>query len=267
MKSDLNNKLDNAEKLIKDEKLDIGVFVVFSNVINRSRILLSSRNTSEICAIAEDIDKILNEYMTLAEDAACEIWDRYDDMAPTRYSAPQILRFCVGNISLVERGAVSNPEWSEYFAVLALDQFTSFIEYAKEHASIFKDETHINFSCNLPSIMRVSDAHEALTMAESLDEKARLSSEIGQLLKEKLMKKTREQTKNAAQHKHKKTNDLLKDLLVFYQNGEFKSMKAAVEAFIEVTPDEEYKHLVSTNRERTLYNGLSNVLKGKRILD
>ncbi|MCU7839177.1 MAG: hypothetical protein KZQ94_07340 [Candidatus Thiodiazotropha sp. (ex Troendleina suluensis)] len=267
MQSDFISMLDDVEKLIKDENLDMGVSIIFSNLINRSRILLSSRSKSEISAIADDIERILTEFMPLAEDAACEIWDRYDDIAPTRFSAPQMLRFCVGNISLHERDVVSNPEWSEYFAVLALDHFTSFVNYAKGHASIFKDENKVIFSCNLPGIMRVGDAHEAITMAESLDEKARLSSEIGQLLKEKIFKKTSKQNKNAAQQKHKKTKTLLRRLEEFYKTGDFKSMKAAVQAFLDTTPESEYNHLAPTNRERTLCNGLSDVLKGKRKLD
>ncbi|MBT3047255.1 MAG: hypothetical protein KME53_09875 [Candidatus Thiodiazotropha sp. (ex Clathrolucina costata)] len=265
MKKDFGKRLKEVEKIVN--KMGIGSSIIFDNILNRSRILLSSRSDSDVNAIAGDIEQILDEYYQLIEDAFSEIWEKYGEVAPTRFSTPQLLRFCVGSIPIEERGVVKDPEWSEYFAVFALDHLARFLDEIKERADIFDDIYEGDYSCDLSCMLIFSDIQEALTMAESLDEGARLSSEISQLLKAKMSKKTSQQNKSAARRKHKKTNDLLRKLVPFYQNGDFKSMKEAVQAFLVDRPEIEYNHLVPTNRERTLYNGLSDVLNGRRELD
>lgn len=265
MRNDFDSRLKICEDLIY--KAETWASVALSNILHRARILLLSRSESELNAIAVDIREIIEEHDSLIDEASCEIWEKYEKRAPTRHSIPQMLRFCVGSVSLEERSVVDSPKWIEYFAVLALDSFIVFIESLNKNTEsqdlLFDDVFHCDISC----LMSYSDAHEAITMAESLDEDEQLSSEIGQLLKAKIVEKTKKQTQTAAQHKHKKTNDLLKELVDYYQKGNFKSMKAAVQAFLKETSEKKYNHLVPTNRERTLYNGLSDVLNGKRSID
>ncbi|MEW8335219.1 MAG: hypothetical protein AB2558_11850 [Candidatus Thiodiazotropha sp.] len=265
MGKDFVSRLKATEQVI--DNAETWPSVAFSNIVHRARILLMSRSDAELNAIAVDIREIIEEYDPLIDEASCEIWEKYEDSAPTRHSIPQSLRFCVGNVSLEERRVIANPKWSEYFAVLALDGFSAFIESVVGQADIFDELLDDDISCHLACLLSYGDAHEAITMAESLDEDARLSSEIGQLLKAKMVKKTSDQNKKNAKSKHKKTKALLRKLVFFYQNGEFKSMKAAVLAFIAATPGDEYNHLAPTNLERTLYNGLSDVLNGKRQLE
>ncbi|MCG7869355.1 MAG: hypothetical protein JAY74_23655 [Candidatus Thiodiazotropha taylori] len=271
MEEDFITRLDAAEEYFgsqgsEDPTVAIQI-LLFVNLIRRARILLSNRTNNELNAIDAYVNSIIEECGPLIDEAACEIWDRYDNEAPTRYTISNMLRFCVGNYPLEKRSPVKNITWSECFAVHALSTFARFVEDLKEQVADIQNIGDEKISCHMSCLMSYGDAQEAISIAESLDEEARLSAEIGQLFKEKLMVKVREQTKNAAQHKHKNTNLLLKKLIVFYEQGDFKSKKAAVQAFLSSIPEDEYSHLVPTNRERTLYVGLLDVLNGNRKLN
>jgi hypothetical protein len=265
MKNDFVSRLTVTEDLIS--KADTTVSVVLSNILHRARILLMSRNETELNAIAIDIRDIIKEYERLIDKAACEVWENYEDIAPTRHSIPQLLRFCVGSVTLDERSVIDNPKWAEYFAVLALDSFNTFVESIKKGTKNYDVILDDGISCHLSCLVHYSDAHEAITMAESVDGDEKLSSEISQLLKTTITEKTRKQTRNAAQCKHTKTKELHNELLNYFQNGKFKSKKAAVRDFIDITPKYKYDHLAPTNLERTLYEGLCKNLKAMQKSD
>lgn len=268
---DFSSRLDAAEEYFGNQDSEdtavIAHILLFVNLIRRAKILLSNRTKNEMNAIDIYVNDIINECNPLIDEAACEIWDRYDDVAPTRYTFTHMLRFCVGNYPLEKRSPIKNITWTECFAVHALSTFISFVMDLKEQEANVQNIGNLHMSCHLNCLTSYGDAHEAISIAETLDEEARLSAEIGRLFKEKMKVKVREQTKSAAQHKHKSTNLLLKKLIVFYKQGDFKSKKAAVQAFLNSIPEDEYSHLVPTNRERTLYIGLLDVLNGNRKLN
>ncbi|MCG8054654.1 MAG: hypothetical protein JAY94_03125 [Candidatus Thiodiazotropha endolucinida] len=87
---DFTSRLDAAEKYFGNQDSEdpavIAYILLFVNLIRRAKILLSNRTKNELNAIDTYVIDITNECNPLIDEATCEIWDRYDDVAPTRSS-------------------------------------------------------------------------------------------------------------------------------------------------------------------------------------
>lgn len=147
--------------------------------------------------------------------------------------------------------------WADYFAVLGLQQFYSSIRALSDDGCVRIDKNPRRFA------MCMMDVAEAVTLAEVMRK---------QLPIEDAVERHQEQTQNyklsrrkAGVARHAKTEEALVALLDYYQTHSFKSYGEAVYAFINESPGL-VEHLTPTNRERTLRENLSKIVRGERQL-
>jgi hypothetical protein len=151
---------------------------------------------------------------------------------------------------------IPNMEWHEVFATLAitlLDQALDDEAYYgqwKDHNDWLHEYRILNHASTW-----IVEAIEAVTIAEGL---LNYKSSI----KEEKAKLSARNTKAAIQ-KHKKTNDTILEMEKMYLSGNYKSIRNIAQIYSENNPSK-VKHLAPYNMLRTLAEGLSNHIKGKR---
>ncbi|MES9933552.1 MAG: hypothetical protein ABW162_12130 [Candidatus Sedimenticola sp. PURPLELP] len=237
----------------------------YYDVVRRCNMILKDKTPPEIDEIALDVREILDENIDLIDDIVNDIWSKGEESI-TRFSIPRMLWLCVDIIDLETRESIGTPAWNEYFAVLALKRFMNFAEAVKRSSPETSQGSSKKQQWFFGSGIALADAVEAVTLAESLSTNPDSISQIKEELKAKLLQKQTERVRRAAVVRHEGTNTLLRDLVAFYDQGDFRSYRQAVVEFLEKTPEGRYKHLVPTNRLRTLAEGLSQVKRGKRTL-
>lgn len=233
------------------------------NITRRARKILTHRTREEIYKAAKILDEIahmdsdedqLEELIYLAkrEEAGEEI------EVPT--TPAKILAYYIEKTGLTENPEFPNAKPEEYFAALAL------ASVGKAHQRVLDDkesntdtfEGGIYFSVGHCAV----EAMEAVAFAESLI----MSKRAEKAAIEREKKKRSSVAKRAGEARHEDTKKLLKRLHKFYIENGYTQYSKAVEDFLKEAPEELYRHLAPTNRERTLREGLSRIIRGKLVL-
>ncbi len=233
------------------------------HILRRARKILKNRSRVEI----EEILAFIN-WITYQEDIRDFALNRMLQEIEAAENGQEELEY-IGDDSTINfqinlykklhsetANTISNMEWHEVFATLAIALLAQAIDdeayYGKwkDHNEWLHDWRILNNASTW-----IVEAIEAITIAEGLliqkdsikDSKAEISA----------------RNTKAAIQKHKKTNDAILELEKIHSSGKYKSMRHAVQVYCENYP-EKVKHLAPYNRIRTLSEGLSAHLKGRR---
>lgn len=231
----------------------------FCEISDRAREILKNRSREEIFHAATLLDQIVCNSQERAWDVLEEVAEDGIDLPPT--NPAQELAYFLNDRPLESVENLDDFKVEELYAVLALAVIGSSYEEQKYQESQGATATGSHIWLNLGYY--AIQAMEAVAYAEMKLMQRLTKDEVGSLLR----KKQREKSQQAAQQKNKPVNDLLKKLVALYQKGGFKTYSAAVEEFIRVVPEQELRVLAPTNMRRTLREGLSGVVRGKRVLD
>jgi len=235
-----------------------------ADVLRRAQLVLGDRTEEAIDAISAYCAKLLAEHLDDIEEVTTEVWSAEGDLAPTRFSGVRALYIARDLVPLAPPQEIADITWADLFATMALRQFTNFLERLQRQYDTPERERQ---SVPVQILIPYGDAVEAISLAEILATDATHDSLIKAALKARFVQKQREQTQAASANRHTATTQLLRDLVAFFDNGDFDSYRQATAEFLEQTPAERFKHLAPTNRLRTLAEGLSAVKRGKRTLD
>lgn len=236
---------------------------IYSNdIVHRARGLLRERSIAELKRITKGINWIINhELITekLLTDIGIEA-ENEENGIETNYKGNTFtsiykLRYYQQTFTLPDT-RIQNLQWHEIYATLALTLIDRAIDDEKYYES-WQDvnEWLHDYRILSHSATWLIEAMEAITTAEGLQ---RTQDSIND---EK--QKIRIRNTAAAIQRHASTNEAIIDLEKLYATGSYKSMRNAAQIFCENYP-EKVKHLAHYNRVRTLTDGLSAYLKGKR---
>jgi len=237
--------------------------VEFQRITQRARHLLKQHSQDDVeCALD------LVGWLIAHEDIVAEQFNQLAEgstNATRQYSAEvESLLIARRLVSLDNQTLLPGATWPELFAALAL----GFVAMASERFHVLSEVKTLPrgdyvYSDTLGYF--AIEAMEAVGVAESLHDLASYSADI-EHRKNIEREKISLQKQDAAFERHRKTTQLLRELRAFYEAGSFKTYANAVQAFLATIPQERVHHLVPTNRQRTLTEGLSAVLRGKRQL-
>lgn len=243
----------------------------FDVIAARARRILSHRTATQVQAAAELTSWLLGQDWIAAEalEALANEFDALErGESPIRFgddSEAQLLRRCTQRVSLDELDNLPGITWEELFAALALLAIADAAEWVahyRNNRNIPEGDWIYLKTCGPYAV----EAMEALCWAEHFAEVDNLKQEVAQAMETAHRKKLSLRSQRANIARHQKTNAVLRDLLHYYREGNYKSIAKAVSEFLKRYPPEKVKHLAPTNRERTLREGLSAAIKGKREL-
>jgi hypothetical protein len=248
------------------------------DIVYRARTLLDKRSDEEIFAAIEIINWIIDESpareealaalekgLSSASDRANETDEgNINDSSIRRdlYSSTYALKARQAKYDITGDERLPNASWAEMFAALALsliDQaFEDEVRYGNKAltgAGIDSDWFYEYRAVSHASYWLI-EAMDAIGTAEGIRYLESVVTESKQ--------KVRVRTQQAAIRRHAKTNDALTAFRDFYISEKHKSMRNAAQIFCEKFP-KMAEHLAPYNRVRTLTEGLSKLLKGKRL--
>lgn len=237
--------------------------VQLRNITDRARKILAHRTREEILKAAKILDGIarmdsneaqLEELIYLAERE--EAGDEIE--IPT--TPAKVLAYYIEKTGLSDNSGFPNAEVEEYFAALAL----AIVGQAHQEvvSADRQDPESSDEGCYFSVGCCAVEAMEAVAFAESLI----MSKRAEKAAIEREKKKRSYVARRAGEARHEDTKKLLKRLHKFYIENGYTQYSKAVEDFLKEAPEELYKHLAPTNRERTLREGLSRIIRGKLIL-
>ncbi|SFN44581.1 hypothetical protein SAMN05216386_1000 [Nitrosospira briensis] len=248
------------------------------DIVFRARAILQSRTDEELFAALEIIDWIIDqspaqdevaaelERMAAEEnnDSSASGEEPYSDSPIKRdkHSSTYALKALQPKFDISADEKFPNATWGEMFSVLAL----SLVAQACEDERLVNNKPQSENSerndwlNEYQAVSRASywliEAMDAVATAEGIN---LFQSEIANE-KQKISVRNR----FSGQKKHKPTNDALLALRDFYIPEKHKSMRNAAKLFCEAYP-EKVAHLTYYNRIRTLSEGLSALLKERRL--
>ncbi|MEW8036295.1 MAG: hypothetical protein AB2817_09505 [Candidatus Thiodiazotropha sp.] len=237
----------------------------FPDIMDRAREILQHRTREEIFKTGEMLDELLLENKPeLALEELADIAERQDagEEAKLPPAAPaRQLAYYIEKHGVIEDGNFVGWTLEEYFAVLTLaivgEAYCEQESIRKRVQSKYIDEKSW-FAMGHYAV----EAMEAVAFAESLIMSKK--AEKAALEREKTKRSIR--AKDSADAGHEKTRQLLQKLHDFYLEGRYTKYSEAVHDFLKKTPEEDYRHLAPTNRERTLRDNLSKIVRGIRVL-
>ena len=233
-----------------------------NDIAYRARVILKNRSEEDINNIASAMnwiidhksvqDKIFDDLEAEAENINNGTKPEYTGNIFTSIFA---LRHYQKNSTLPDIN-IQNLQWHEIYATLALTLLDLAIDDEKYYTSWHvSDEWLHDWRILSHTTTWLIESMEAITLAEGL-----LSTET---VADSAKNKLRANTTYAAIQRHAKTNNAILALYELYQTGKYKSMRNAAQIFCENFP-EKVTHLAHYNKIRTLSDGLSAHLKGKR---
>lgn len=183
------------------------------------------------------------------------------------HSSVSDLLFCKTKFDLADYEDFPNATWHELFAVLALGVIEKACADEKYYGSWAHDEP-FDWLHEWRIETHVSDwlieAMDAIATAEGLAMASTSAIQIKENTLAVEKKKRSLKSKTANIQRHAKTNAALLELLELYRQGSFRSMNHAAQIYCERN-EQKVEHLLDHNRIRTLREGLSNLLKDKRL--
>lgn len=229
----------------------------FKDTFMRSRNVLSGRPIEQINLIAEGATWIVDTCINDLVENEDHPWQNDTQYPVTRISWPRMLWLCKGHFDLSEQDGLDGVGWADYFAVLGIQQFKNSMRALDDNGCMRVEKNPLRFA------MCMMDAAEAVTLAEVM---------LKQLPIEETVTRHQQQTQHyklsrrkAGVARHAKTEEALVALVDYYQSGTFKSYGEAVNRFNNDYPAL-VEHLTPTNRERTLRENLSKIIRGERQL-
>lgn len=236
----------------------------FFDVARRANQILGDYDEDDIDAILTYTNQLVDQHGDEIANVVCEIWDADGEFAPTHFSRVRLLYIAREFVELSPPEGLEAVSWADLFAVMAMQQFQYFLEACQHYVNAGKPRDN---TIPVTLIRPYSSAIEAITLAETLATATDFDSLLRSQLEAHFSVKRQDQARSASLSRHAKTNELLRELVAFYKSGDFSSYSEAVHQFLEATPEDRYRHLAPTNRERTLSQGLSAVIRGKRVVD
>lgn len=235
------------------------------HILNRARVLLKHRSSQEIGEILAFINWItdLEEIRNFALDRLIlEAEADENETEPPDYIGDYntlSFQICLyKNKYRKTNDSIQHMEWHEVFAALAIGLLNEGIDDEKYLAKKWRNDKRewLNEFRVLDHVSTwIVEATEAVTIAEGL-------AQLNNQLSESQNAISKRNTK-AAIERHKKTNIAILEIAKLFVNGNHKSMRNLVQIYCENNSDK-IRHLAPYNRIRTLTDGLSNHLKGKR---
>lgn len=235
------------------------------HILKRARALLKRRSSQEIGEILAFINWItdLEEIRNFALDRLLlEVEADENDTEPPAYIGDYSTTSFKINLYKSKYGntndSIENMNWHEVYATLAIALLNEGLDdeiYFDQEWLADKGEWIHDWRILDHVSTWIIEATEAIAIAEGLyNLNNQLSTSQNALSKRNF---------KAAIEKHRKTNSAILEIEKLMSSGKHKSMRNLVHIFCENNPDK-VKHLAPYNRVRTLTEGLSNHLKGKR---
>ncbi len=232
------------------------------DILDKIKMGLNDRSIDELNLFAKGIEWMLKDELEFLINYAKKIGAAHfidEDYNPSK---PQLLLTCFPSIDVSDQSQIKNPSWSEYFSVLAL----MLIKDAIESVATSTDQSMVHEPQILESTATaVLDALQAIMMSIDLRNVMTYAADHSKEVNE-LEAKHAESKRKGANARHNDTHVLLDELVDFYNGGGYTNYSSTVQDFLEQTPEAKYNHLVPTNRVRTLTEGLSKIIRGKRTL-
>lgn len=235
----------------------------FPDIMDRAREILKHRTQKEIFAAGKILDQILlvdseESQLHKLEHLFDDVDENGDIILPPSSPARELAYY------IEKTGIENDPKFpsasiEEYFSVLTLAIVG---EAYQEQEAIKKTDYQVDKKCWFAMGHYAVEAMEAVAYGESLIMARRAEAAVV----------TREQekrssiAKQAGEAKYDKTRALLKSLHKFHLDNGYTKYSQAVHDFLSQTPEADYRHLAPTNRERTLREGLSRIIKGKLVI-
>ena len=234
------------------------------HILIKARILLKKRNTHEINEILAFINWITDQEEIKRFALNRAIPDTGENQGITEFpeylSDESTFSF---QINLYKKNltntaeTITQMEWYEVFATLAIAILNEALDDEVYLNRQWKNNRGWDHEFRLLDHIApwMIEATEAICIAESL----RIERESNNISKQIISKRNFA----AAIKKHKKTNDIILEIERMLSTGNYKSMRNAVQIYCENNP-EKVTHLAPYNRIRTLSDGLSAHLNGRR---
>jgi hypothetical protein len=234
--------------------------VYFDKTVARARRILANRSRQDILSIGNLLSwifkhKRFGEASLSALLKEAEALDNGSDSSPlNNFSEADNLKQSRQFINLDKQSFVNNASWPEIYATFSLLLTAEAAEWVDEYEQK-----------NIP----IENAIYPSTMASYLTEAIELvdwaEHEIEICNLDKIASDKRKNiAKTGAKKRHGPTNELLRELVEFYKKNRYTTYAATTQAFIESLPPDRNLPLVPTNMYRTLKEGLSEVIRGKR---
>ncbi|HEY3300780.1 MAG TPA: hypothetical protein VGJ90_08420 [Methylophilaceae bacterium] len=240
------------------------------DIVSRARRLLLDRSVEEIVDIAKIInwieaqdtvkDGILSEMFLEAEYLESQPSYIDDDQMPIEVQRDMALS--INALRLYEDKFIlpdtdiNDLQWFEIYATLALGLIDTASDDEQYYGSWNDKEEWVHDWRILDHVSTwIIEAMEAITYAEGL-------RSVDLTLIESKSKVSKRNAKAAIQ-RHSKTNEAIKKLADMYKCGNYKSYRNAAQIYCDKNPSM-VEHLAHHNMIRTLSDGLSEYLKGRR---
>ncbi|MEW8232261.1 MAG: hypothetical protein AB2665_06845 [Candidatus Thiodiazotropha sp.] len=232
--------------------------------MGRTEVILKERQEDEIIAIAKTLDELDAEFDLLdwAHTISSEI-DQIKDtnnldqfmnlpMSPAKY-----LAYCIEKNYLDLSEQPHKVELEEYFAVLSMALIG---QACCEQEGI--EELSLDNKSEKQAFLKIGQsvigATEAITYAEALI----MSKRAEKAAAKREQVKRSDNARKAGKASQEKTNILVKDLYKFFIEKGYENYTQATEEFLKTIPEERYRHLMPSNRNRTLRERLSRLVRG-----
>lgn len=237
-----------------------------ADIIVRARSLVAHRTEKEVDDILNLINWILAQQPTKAEadKRLDELFNQYEEDSEklSLYKNINSIAYEVKAFKAINPipnyDGLSLISWCEIFAILSLSILDIAHEEEIHYKSWAKDDVH-DWLYEWRIHTHVSDwlmeAMDAVATAESYKNIEEFQGDIKKIISSK--------NSTAAIMRHAKTNVAILEIATMFNSGKAKSMRNSVQIYCENNP-EKVKHLAHYNRIRTLTDGLSNHLKGRR---
>ena len=240
---------------------------IFSNIAFRSRQLLRHRTREQLDYGLATLNWMITQINISQHSPVINLLLELDnraafgeDIGKDDYTLPtevNTLNRCMETFEVAGQENYPDAEWSEYFAILALAKIDLAFDFDPESSEPEQEQflLHVGgFGI---------EAMEAIRSGEMIKESDAVNKNLKNEIKE-LTERVSLRNKSAAIKRHEKTNQLLGELVAFYNVSDFSTYAEATHKFLESIPEERVAHLAPTNRLRTLSEGLSAIKHGKR---
>jgi hypothetical protein len=235
--------------------------VRFGDVARRARRLLKGRSDDEIRSALNPVAQMLRQGDSLLQERAIEMLDSGKTEVFYNSDAKALERYASRVGSLPEDG-LPQGKWDEYLAVLALMHVGEAVNTLRFPCpSTSRDAVgEAEWADYLKGILEdlAREAIDAVGRAEALSTQRRAE--------EKQRAQRTRQAREAGRARHARTTQLIAEAVAFYREGNFKTVDSAVWSVLAQLPPKRTEKLSQNNLPKTLREGISAVLRGKRKL-